>query len=193
MTTTTSAEPCWTLVMPDGSEPEDDGYGIPHFDTEADARKYLADVGENPIGQCIPQRLAAPCVELECVRCGYRFDEDDEGVACWESREQAEKELAGEWTFVGDDAFCSNEDCAKTAVKRARNLKVVDEFNAAHPVGTRVRYWRGVREGEGAVGQTPCEAWLLGGHSPVVRITGTSGAIALTHVQPLDHDAEVRS
>ena len=58
-------------------------------------------------------------------------------------------------------------------------------FNLLHPAGTRVRGWRGL-VGRG----TPVEgvilepgAYVLGDHSAVVRISGCSGCIAVTHVE----------
>lgn len=69
---------------------------------------------------------------------------------------------------------------------------VVAAWNERYPVGTLVHYWRGARHGEPRTGTTRSAAWPLGGHTPVVAIGGTSGAIALTHVQPLtptDDDA----
>lgn len=62
---------------------------------------------------------------------------------------------------------------------------VVAAWNERYPVGTPVHYWRGVRHGEPRTGTTRTAAQLLGGHTPVVWIDGTSGAIALTHVQPV--------
>lgn len=62
-------------------------------------------------------------------------------------------------------------------------MKAVDRFNELHPVGTRVRYWTGVREGEGRKGVTTHEATLLGGHTPVAWIEGARGCVALTHVE----------
>jgi hypothetical protein len=60
----------------------------------------------------------------------------------------------------------------------------VAKFNSANPVGTEVRYWRMGKEGEPTgTGKTRSEAWLMGGHTAVVLIEGTSGAIALTHVE----------
>ncbi|MCC5574522.1 hypothetical protein IMZ11_02565 [Microtetraspora sp. AC03309] len=72
----------------------------------------------------------------------------------------------------------------------ARRQSAVDAWNAHVPVGTPVRYWTGVREGEGKTGVTRSEAYLLGassgqpGHTPVVFVTGAGSCIALTHVQP---------
>lgn len=63
-------------------------------------------------------------------------------------------------------------------------------WNKAHPVGTAVRYWTGVRVGEGCVGTTRSHADVLGGHTAVVWVTGHSACIALTHVEPLRRDHE---
>lgn len=59
-----------------------------------------------------------------------------------------------------------------------------DEFNSVHPVGARVRYWPGVRTGEGASSQTRTPAWNIA-QTPVVSVEGYPGGIALTHVEPL--------
>lgn len=58
----------------------------------------------------------------------------------------------------------------------------IEVFNHMHPIGTPVEYWRGRREGPGAMGETRSEAQLMG-DSAVVWITGVSGCIALTHVR----------
>ncbi len=60
----------------------------------------------------------------------------------------------------------------------------VAEWNAAHPVGTPVRYWTGLRKGDGVASVTRTEAQLLGGHTPVVWVEGEGACIALTHVEP---------
>lgn len=60
-----------------------------------------------------------------------------------------------------------------------------NNFNADYPVGQRVRYWQGRREGEGKIGKTRTEAQVLGGHSAVVWLEECSGAIALTHIEPI--------
>ncbi len=61
--------------------------------------------------------------------------------------------------------------------------EVADRFNTSHPVGTRVRYWRGLRlsdpSGEGV---TVSDAQVLGA-APVVWISGCSGCVALSHVE----------
>lgn len=66
---------------------------------------------------------------------------------------------------------------------KARLQRTVDAWNAAHPIGTLVRYWTGVREGEGRTGRTRSAAELLGGHTPVVWVTGPVGCVALGHVE----------
>lgn len=58
------------------------------------------------------------------------------------------------------------------------------EWNAANPVGTLVRYWRGAKEGEPTgQGHTKHEATVLGDCAAVVWIEGCSGCIALSHVE----------
>lgn len=69
---------------------------------------------------------------------------------------------------------------------RAKRLEQVNHFNAAAPIGTPVRFWRGTREGEGLRGITRSDAWLLSGETPVVMVEGCSGAIALTHVEVIE-------
>jgi hypothetical protein len=77
-------------------------------------------------------------------------------------------------------------DCAGVRMPRP-----VDAFNAIHPVGTPVRYWKGVREGEGRISRTRTPAQMLGGHTAIVWLEGVSGGIALTHVEPLPADTPV--
>lgn len=61
-----------------------------------------------------------------------------------------------------------------------------DAWNAKHPVGTLVRYWRGVRgDGHDETGETRSPAQVLAGHSAVVWIYGCSGSIRLTHVEAI--------
>ncbi|GHJ11191.1 hypothetical protein TPA0907_55580 [Micromonospora humidisoli] len=61
-------------------------------------------------------------------------------------------------------------------------------FNDRHPIGTPVRYWPGVREGDGRTARTRTQAQLLSGHTAVVWLDGVSGCIALTHIQPITED-----
>lgn len=64
---------------------------------------------------------------------------------------------------------------------RERELEV-ENWNLKHPIGTPVRYWTSVREGPGKTGETRSVAEMLGGHTPVVWVTGEGGCVALTHV-----------
>ena len=59
-----------------------------------------------------------------------------------------------------------------------------DTFNNRVPVGYEVRYWKGLREGDGKVGKVSYPAQIMGGHTAVVYISGV-GAVALTHVEPM--------
>jgi len=57
------------------------------------------------------------------------------------------------------------------------------KWNERFPVGTKVRYWTGVREGSGTVSVTRSEAQLLC-NTAVIWIEGVSGCVALSHVEP---------
>ena len=61
----------------------------------------------------------------------------------------------------------------------------VDNFNAIHGSCTWVRYWTGTRDDAPKYDLTDGKAWLLGGHTAVVRLRGESSCVALTHVDPL--------
>lgn len=64
-------------------------------------------------------------------------------------------------------------------------------FNAAHPIGTLVRYWRMDRVGEpSGQGETYWQATVLGNHTAVAWIDGCSGCIALTHVQVVEEEKD---
>lgn len=65
---------------------------------------------------------------------------------------------------------------------KSRNALIVDNFNLKYPVGTKVRYYTGVKDGKPSQGVTCGPADLLGGHTPVVFVEGV-GAIALTHIE----------
>ena len=67
----------------------------------------------------------------------------------------------------------------------ASKQRRVDDFNHHYPIGTPIRYWTGIREGEGKSGETRSEATLLGGHTPVVWVTGHAACIALSHIEPI--------
>jgi hypothetical protein len=166
---------CWVVVKADGTDPDDDGYSSPHLRTEADIRHFLSGLGEHPMSQCVPKLLDQPCVTVECA-CGYRYDEDDEGVIHFEDQAQADEAVKGNgWTVVDGQPACP--ECTPQA-------KAVEAWNTQHPVGTPVRYWTGHREGDGKASHTRSAAHVLGGHTAVVWVEGESSCIALTHVQP---------
>jgi len=83
---------------------------------------------------------------------------------------------------------------AAVASTAADHEALRDTWNATHPVGTVVRYWRGIRETEpSGTGATRSKAWMLSGHTPVVLIEGCSGAVALTHVEAVENPPEDKS
>ena len=57
---------------------------------------------------------------------------------------------------------------------------IIDTWNKQHPVGTAVVYKHD--DGRNIVSSTRSEAELLGGHTPVVWLTGVSGCYALDKV-----------
>lgn len=66
----------------------------------------------------------------------------------------------------------------------AKAKALVEKWNAAHPAGTAVRYWKGVRGGEpSGTGPTRGAAFVVSGPMPVVFVDGCSGYLALTHVE----------
>lgn len=63
-----------------------------------------------------------------------------------------------------------------------------ESWNAAHPVGTRVRYWPIYPPIEAVPPidtTTRSEAWTLGDGTVVVCIVGRSGGVALSHIEVL--------
>jgi hypothetical protein len=55
-------------------------------------------------------------------------------------------------------------------------------FNAAHPVGTLVRYYPIVGEKDFAEARTRSPAWALDCGEAVVSIEGRSGGLSLDHI-----------
>lgn len=68
--------------------------------------------------------------------------------------------------------------------RRARqNGRTAEEWNAAVPIGTKVRYWPWTKKGAGIESVTRSEAWTMGSDTPVVMVEGHSGGIWLEHVE----------
>lgn len=67
--------------------------------------------------------------------------------------------------------------------KREHEATMVRHFNKRHPIGTSVRAWPGVREGDGKLTKTIGEAFVLGEHTAVVFVKDVRGAIALSHIE----------
>lgn len=58
-----------------------------------------------------------------------------------------------------------------------------DRFNSEHIVGSFIRVAPGARDGERKVVQiVKPGAYVMGGHTAVVQVTGGHGCIALSHV-----------
>lgn len=65
------------------------------------------------------------------------------------------------------------------------------QFNKKHPVGTAVRYWPGIKEGEGIETVTRSSAWVLLSGPSVVAVEGRSGGVALTHIEVMQEELPV--
>jgi hypothetical protein len=52
-------------------------------------------------------------------------------------------------------------------------------------IGTPIRYWPGLREGDGIESVTRGPVWIVCGE-PVVPVVGYPGGIALTHVEVIE-------
>ncbi len=74
----------------------------------------------------------------------------------------------------------------------AAETRAADAWNAAHPVGTVVRYWNGPREGA-PTGEAPTRApaAVMSGHVSV-WIVGCVGSVSLSHVEVSTADAETQ-
>jgi hypothetical protein len=82
-------------------------------------------------------------------------------------------------------------DCPHQAARE------VGAWNEAHPVGTRVAAYPGCRPEDAPDCErldtvTRSQAWVLGGHTPVVMVDGHSGGIALTHIDAIAERGEDR-
>ena len=63
--------------------------------------------------------------------------------------------------------------------------KLVDEWNATHPVGTpvtRYKFVNPLREPQQT--KTCSEAWLMSGHTAMVKVEGVTGGVMVESVQP---------
>ncbi len=65
----------------------------------------------------------------------------------------------------------------------------VYKFNEAHPVGTRVRIWPGVREGDGIETVTRSRAEFTASKNAVVWTEARPSCISLTHVEVIEKEA----
>lgn len=71
-------------------------------------------------------------------------------------------------------------DAREAAAKRAATV-----WNAAHPVGTLVRYWPVMGQQTSKVATTRTPAWAIPSGAALVSITGQAGGVNLTHVKAI--------
>ncbi len=60
-----------------------------------------------------------------------------------------------------------------------------ERFNAAWPVGTPVRYWPILGDGDYEETRTRSVAWHLGSGHTVVKVEGRAGGVSLEHIAVL--------
>ena len=88
--------------------------------------------------------------------------------------------LAGaEAKFVTHGAAWASEVDPKRDAEAA-----AETWNAAHPIGTPVRYWTGCREGDGKASVTRTIAQSMSDHASV-WVVGEASCINLSHVEVL--------
>ncbi|GAA0493724.1 hypothetical protein Ade02nite_21230 [Paractinoplanes deccanensis] len=81
MSVTTNDHHCWIVTLADGS-PTGFEDSEPHYASEDEARKFAKDITYPNDPPPIVKRLDHLCSSATTV-CGYRYDEDDEGVQHW--------------------------------------------------------------------------------------------------------------
>ena len=102
-----TAEACYVLTLPNGALVGDPQNGEAHFPDEATARERAPQFGD-AAREATPKRLDAPCVELTCKGCDFTFDEDEEYVFHFESREDALTSARDfGWTVRDGETFCT--------------------------------------------------------------------------------------
>ena len=63
--------------------------------------------------------------------------------------------------------------------------KMVDDWNAKHPIGTALTRYKYVSPFiEPSETKTRSEAWLMGGHTAMVQVDGVAGGVSLESVKP---------
>jgi hypothetical protein len=93
---------CWVI------EPADDTEGVPHYDTEQEA-KATADHDFDPGEAATIRQLPTPCWTASCDGdCAATIDEEENYTYHYETRAEAESDAAAMgWTLTRDgDLFC---------------------------------------------------------------------------------------
>ncbi|MEU4558571.1 hypothetical protein AB0F72_09275 [Actinoplanes sp. NPDC023936] len=89
---TTRTEPCWIVTLADGS-PSGFEDSEPHYDNQGEAEKAATAITHADELPPIVKRLDGLCSSATTA-CGYRYDEDDEGIQHWpDSAEEFRKFL----------------------------------------------------------------------------------------------------
>ncbi|MFD1546957.1 hypothetical protein [Nonomuraea guangzhouensis] len=109
-----AVENCWILAYDSDGTQADNGEFVPHFTTEAEARKradgaWAAEGGVAPgyFAYTTPRQLDQPCLIVKCGCCGKAYDEEGEGRSVhFETVEDARAVVAeDEWTVLEDGTY----------------------------------------------------------------------------------------
>ncbi len=74
----------------------------------------------------------------------------------------------------------------KSSMRRRGPTLDVQRFNRRVQVGAAVNYWPGARSEEPLAGTLQCAAFQLRGHTAVAMVREHSGAIAVSHIEPVE-------
>lgn len=78
------------------------------------------------------------------------------------------------------------------ALMQSMAAQAVAAWNHTFPIGTKVKVYRIYGDEATAYETTTAsEAWVMGGHSAMVKVQGAAGGMALTNVEPLVSRSEV--
>lgn len=74
---------------------------------------------------------------------------------------------------------------SKIQIQTSRQQKLVDDWNAAYPIGTPVTRYKLINPlAEPQETKTRSAAWLMSGHSAMVMVEGISGGVLVESVVP---------
>lgn len=130
MAVTTMPGTCWEVVTAAGQPMAEDPWPDPHFASERDAWKAVAqEIKDGTLGArgLRPVRRAAPCVQLTCDECGEVCDEEGEGYRFhFEDAADVDKVLGvgpDDWSTDGVRHHCPCDDCPRLVAPESAGVQ----------------------------------------------------------------------